>query len=42
MVNYEDEKLSKMSASKRRTSLEKKERLQEAYDYLKESADKQS
>ena len=42
MVNYEDEKLSTMSASKRRTSLEKKERLQVAYDYLKESADKQS
>lgn len=42
MANYEDEKLSTMSASKRKTSLEKKERLQDAYNYLKESADKQS
>jgi len=42
MVNYEDKKLSTMSASKRRTSLDKKERLQEAYDFLKESVDKQS
>ena len=35
MLNYEEEKLEKMSASKRRSSLEKKERLEAAFDFLK-------
>ena len=36
MLNYEEKKLAQMSASKRRISMEKKDRLQEAYDYLKD------
>ena len=42
MLNYEEKKLAQMSASKRRISMEKKDRLQEAYDYLKDMSDKQS
>ena len=42
MRNYEESKLETMSASKRRTSLQKKERLQKAYDYLKALVNKES
>ena len=42
MRNYEESKLETMSASKRRTSLQKKERLQKAYDYLKALLNKES
>ena len=42
MRNYEESKLETMSASKRRTSLQKKERLQKAYDYLKALVSKES
>ena len=42
MLNYVETKLAQMSASKRRGSMEKKDRLQEAFAYLKDLSDKQS
>ena len=42
LQNYTEQKLSQMSASKRRVALDKKDRLQQAYEFLRDLAEKQT
>ena len=42
LLNYSEEKLSQMSAAKRRIAMDKKDRLQQAYNFLRELGEKQS
>ena len=42
LLNYSEEKLSQMSAAKRRIAMDKKDRLQQAYNFLRDLGEKQS